>query len=192
MALKFKMFREVAKVKEQQALRELKKIKPKNLGEYRSGFVHTIYVLHCRCTMTFLAPGHPETVKNLKNVFEGLKAAAKFYSQVSDILVIYERLHDVRTLSLSYYWSDVTVRSMCTIEYYIHDHSSWLGCVHSALLYVSRICIIYYVYLKWAAYVDHFGCNVCPYSTRYIAVVEVMYNHVGLLIVFTGELPCKC
>ena len=32
-ALKFKMFREVAKVKEQQALRELKKIKQKNLGE---------------------------------------------------------------------------------------------------------------------------------------------------------------
>ena len=29
-----------------------------------------------------LAPNNPETVKNLKNVFEGLKAAAKFYSQV--------------------------------------------------------------------------------------------------------------
>jgi hypothetical protein len=30
----------------------------------------------------FLAPNNPETVKNLKNVFEGFKAAAKFYSQV--------------------------------------------------------------------------------------------------------------
>ena len=28
------------------------------------------------------APNNPETVKNLKNVFEGFKAAAKFYSQV--------------------------------------------------------------------------------------------------------------
>ena len=33
-ALKFKMFREVAKVKEQQALKELQKIKPKSLGQY--------------------------------------------------------------------------------------------------------------------------------------------------------------
>ena len=32
-ALKFKMFREVAKVKEQQATKELKKIKPKSLGK---------------------------------------------------------------------------------------------------------------------------------------------------------------
>ena len=32
-ALKFKMFRELAKVKENQALKDLKKIKPKNLGE---------------------------------------------------------------------------------------------------------------------------------------------------------------
>lgn len=33
-ALKFKMFREVAKVKEQQAIRELKMITPKSLGQY--------------------------------------------------------------------------------------------------------------------------------------------------------------
>ena len=33
-ALKFKMFREVAKVKEQQAIKELKKINPKSLGQY--------------------------------------------------------------------------------------------------------------------------------------------------------------
>ena len=32
-ALKFKMFRELAKVKEKQALKDLKKIKPKSLGE---------------------------------------------------------------------------------------------------------------------------------------------------------------
>ena len=32
-ALKFKMFRELAKVKEQQVTRELKKIKPKSLGK---------------------------------------------------------------------------------------------------------------------------------------------------------------
>ena len=31
-ALKFKMFRELAKVKEQQAIKEMKRIKPKNLG----------------------------------------------------------------------------------------------------------------------------------------------------------------
>ena len=32
-ALQFRMFRELARVKEQQAMSELKKIKPKNLGE---------------------------------------------------------------------------------------------------------------------------------------------------------------
>ena len=32
-ALKFKMFRELAKVKEQQAMKDLKKIKPKSLGK---------------------------------------------------------------------------------------------------------------------------------------------------------------
>ena len=31
-ALKFKMFRELAKVKEQQAMKDLKRIKPKSLG----------------------------------------------------------------------------------------------------------------------------------------------------------------
>ena len=33
-ALKFKMFRELAKVKEKQALEELRNIKPKNLGMF--------------------------------------------------------------------------------------------------------------------------------------------------------------
>ena len=36
MALKFKMFRELAKVKEQQAMKDLKKIKPKNLCKYNT------------------------------------------------------------------------------------------------------------------------------------------------------------
>ena len=38
-ALQFKMFRELAKLKEQQAIKELKKIKTKSLGEALTVFI---------------------------------------------------------------------------------------------------------------------------------------------------------
>jgi spatacsin len=57
-ALKFGMFYELANTKQEQAKRDLRRIKPKHL-----------------------ASSNPETVKTLKAVFESLRTAAKTYSQ---------------------------------------------------------------------------------------------------------------
>ena len=85
-ALKFGMFRELAKAQEEQAKRDMKKIRPKLLGwlvvckvSMQFNVLRNILLF---CMFPISVANNPETVKNLKNVFDGFRAAAKTYSQV--------------------------------------------------------------------------------------------------------------
>ena len=95
-ALKFGMFYELAKAKQEQAKRDLKRIKPKHLGRWRFYKIHAHvaqYFIgkynHPLCdffVINFTVSNNAETVKTLKTAFETLRTAANTYAQVCCVL----------------------------------------------------------------------------------------------------------
>ena len=70
-ALKFKMFRELAKVKEKQALKDLKKIKPKSLGE---DIIFSIASIACTYLQGFIQFGRGEGGRGNREISPPLPA----------------------------------------------------------------------------------------------------------------------
>ena len=89
-SLKFGMFRELAKTTEEQAKKDLHRIRSKHLCKLFSESACTCrykndvpryYIIILFLTF-YVAASNPETVKALKSIFEGFKTAAQTYAKV--------------------------------------------------------------------------------------------------------------
>ena len=76
-ALKFGMFRELAKTREDQAMRDIKKLEHKSLSKKKT----YIYIY------TFLFSLGSDSIQILKRIFADLRDASKIYAQVHQSVI---------------------------------------------------------------------------------------------------------